>query len=226
MLRIPFSTIATLAYGAIYFLLTSLMEAEYVSQSYPILYVGFSMIAQLLVVAGVVLFALDAPADYARLWRWIFPLLVCDFVLGLYGFGASPSAFGSWRPPTILISRWPAMGRRVRHANRRPVQATSSHLTSTAEPMHARQRIISSGGTAPSAAPARARPRPRAHLLPVCCALTATRIPTAGNQRARELSRDCSRELLLLPTRKNRIHKQCHPRSSSRYPKQRDSSSS
>jgi len=28
MLRIPFSTIAILAYGAIYFLLTSLMEAE------------------------------------------------------------------------------------------------------------------------------------------------------------------------------------------------------
>ena len=84
MLRIPFSTIATLTYGAIYFLLASLMEAEYVKQSYPILYVGFSMIAQLLVVAGVVLFALDAPADYARLWRWIVPLLVFDFVLGLY----------------------------------------------------------------------------------------------------------------------------------------------
>jgi len=47
MLRIPISTIAILAYGAIYFLLTSLMEAEYVNQSYPILYVGFSMIAQL-----------------------------------------------------------------------------------------------------------------------------------------------------------------------------------
>jgi hypothetical protein len=84
MLRIPFSTIAILAYGAIYFLLASLMEAEYVNQSYPILYVGFSMIAQLLVVAGVVLFALDAPEGYAKLWRRIFPLLVFDFALGLY----------------------------------------------------------------------------------------------------------------------------------------------
>ena len=84
MLRITFSTIAILAYGAIYFLLASLMEAEYVKQSYPTLYVGFSMIAQLLVVAGVVLFALDAAEDYAKLWRWIFPLLVFDFFLGLY----------------------------------------------------------------------------------------------------------------------------------------------
>jgi hypothetical protein len=43
MLRITFSTIAILAYGAIYFLLASLMEAEYVKQSYPTLYVGFSL---------------------------------------------------------------------------------------------------------------------------------------------------------------------------------------
>ena len=55
MLRITFSTIAILAYGAIYFLLASLMEAEYVKQSY-----------------------------YAKLWRWIFPLLVFDFFLRLY----------------------------------------------------------------------------------------------------------------------------------------------
>src|SRR5262245_54206591 len=84
MLRITFTTIAFFAYGAIYFLLASLMEAEYVNQSYPTLYVGFSMIAQLLVVAGIVLFALDAAAGYARLWRWLFPLLVLDFVVGLY----------------------------------------------------------------------------------------------------------------------------------------------
>ena len=78
------SGIAALAYAAIYFLLASIMEAEYVNQSYPPIYVGFSMIAQLLTVAGVVLFVLDAGVDYARLWRWIFPLLVFDFALGLY----------------------------------------------------------------------------------------------------------------------------------------------
>jgi hypothetical protein len=89
------------------FLLTSLMEAEYVNQSYPILYVGFSMIAQLLVVAGVVLFALDAPEDYAKLWRWIFPLLVFDFGLALYFDSTIPAG-----PPgddwlwSLAISLW------------------------------------------------------------------------------------------------------------------------
>ena len=84
MPRIPFSTIAILAYGVIYFLLACLMEAEYANQSYPTIYVGFSMVAQLLVVAGVVLFALDAGHSFVRLWRWLFPLLVFDFALGLY----------------------------------------------------------------------------------------------------------------------------------------------
>jgi hypothetical protein len=107
MLHIPFSAIAILAYGVIYFLLASLMEAEYINQSYPTLYVGFSMIAQLLVVAGVVLFALDAPEGYAKLWRWIFPLLLFDFALGLYFDSTIPAG-----PPgdgwlwSLAISLW------------------------------------------------------------------------------------------------------------------------
>jgi hypothetical protein len=84
MLRIPLSTIAILAYSAIYLLLATLMEAEYTNQSYPAIYIGFSMVAQLLVVAGVVLFALDAGDSFVRLWRWLFPFLVFDFGLGLY----------------------------------------------------------------------------------------------------------------------------------------------
>jgi hypothetical protein len=84
MLRIPFSTIAVLTYSAIYFLLATLMEAEYANQSYPTIYIGFSMVTQLLVVAGVVVFALDVGDNLARLWRWLFPFLVFDFAFGLY----------------------------------------------------------------------------------------------------------------------------------------------
>ena len=84
MLRIPFSAIAILAYSAIYFLLAALMEAEYANQSYPTIYIGFSMVAQLLVVAGVLVFALDAGESFVRLWRCLFPFLVVDFTLGLY----------------------------------------------------------------------------------------------------------------------------------------------
>jgi len=107
---IRLSAIAALAYAAIYFVLASPMEAEYVNQSYPPIYVGFSMIAQLLTISGVVLFVLNAAVDFARLWRWIFPLLVFDFALAstsiqlpllirqvINGFGASTLASGSWR---------------------------------------------------------------------------------------------------------------------------------
>jgi hypothetical protein len=49
---------------------------------------------------------------------------------------------------------------------------------------------LRAGGTAPTADPARARPHPCAHLLPVCCAVNDNHvIPTAGTQRAPELSR-------------------------------------
>ena len=189
MLHIPFSAIAILAYGVIYFLLASLMEAEYINQSYPTLYVGFSMIAQLLVVAGVVLFALDdqraTPSFGAGFFRFSFSTLpsvstsIQQFRRArreMVGFGASPSAYGSWRPHTISISRLPAMGCRIRHANpARPGQAPFSHLTSAAGPMRASECIIVAGGTAPSADPARARPCPCAHLLPICCALLRQR---------------------------------------------------
>ena len=107
MLRIPFSTIAILAYSAIYFLLATLMEAEYANQSYPTIYIGFSMVAQLLVVAGVVLFALDAGDNFVRLWRWLFPFLVFDFGLGLYYDSTIPvEPQGMQWLGSLVISLW------------------------------------------------------------------------------------------------------------------------
>ena len=51
--------IAVLIYAVIYFMLAGIMEADNLRQSYPVTYVAFSMIAQTLVVGGVVLFALE-----------------------------------------------------------------------------------------------------------------------------------------------------------------------
>jgi hypothetical protein len=107
MLRIPFSAIAILAYSAICFLLATLMEAEYANQSYPTTYIGFSMVAQLLVVAGVVVFALDAGETFVRLWRWLFPFLVVDFAPGLYfdfTIAANPQR-DEWLG-SLVISLW------------------------------------------------------------------------------------------------------------------------
>ena len=46
------SQVAVIGYGVLYFVLACLMEANNRNQSYPIVYVGFSMIAQTLVVGG------------------------------------------------------------------------------------------------------------------------------------------------------------------------------
>jgi hypothetical protein len=63
------SQIAILGYAVLYFLLASDMEAGNISQRYPVIYIGLSMLDQILVVAGVALFALKAEADFAKFWR-------------------------------------------------------------------------------------------------------------------------------------------------------------
>jgi hypothetical protein len=75
--------VAVFAYGILYFILACEMEAENISQSYPLVYVALSMIAQTLVVCGVFLFGLEASKDFARVWRWLFPLLVLEVVVGI-----------------------------------------------------------------------------------------------------------------------------------------------
>jgi hypothetical protein len=75
--------IAVLAYAVIYFMLAASMEAGNLGQSYPVVYVAFSMIAQTLVVAGLVLFGLDKALEFAKVWRWLFPLLVLELAAGV-----------------------------------------------------------------------------------------------------------------------------------------------
>ena len=75
--------IAVLIYAVIYFMLAGIMEADNLRQSYPVSYVAFSMIAQTLVVGGVVLFALEKAPEFAKVWRWLFPLLVLELALSI-----------------------------------------------------------------------------------------------------------------------------------------------
>jgi hypothetical protein len=77
------SQIAVMAYAAIYFMLAGNMEADNLSQSYPVIYVALSMIAQTLVVGGVVLFGLQRGPEFAKVWRWLFPLLVLELAVGI-----------------------------------------------------------------------------------------------------------------------------------------------
>jgi hypothetical protein len=75
--------VAVLIYALIYFILAGAMEAENLNQSYPLAYIAFSMIAQVLVVCGVVLFGLEKGPDFSRVWRWLFPLLVLELAVGI-----------------------------------------------------------------------------------------------------------------------------------------------
>jgi hypothetical protein len=74
---------AVLAYAVLYFVLAGVMEAANLDQSYPIAYVVFSMIAQTLVVGGVVLFGLEKGSEFAKVWQWLFPLLVLELAVGI-----------------------------------------------------------------------------------------------------------------------------------------------
>jgi hypothetical protein len=83
--------VALFAYAVFYFMLAGIMEAENLSQSYPIAYIAFSMVAQTLVVGGVALFGLEKGSEFASVWRWLFPLLVLELAVGIV-FDASYQA--------------------------------------------------------------------------------------------------------------------------------------
>jgi hypothetical protein len=59
------------------------MEAENVHQGYSLAYVLPSMLAQTFVVCGIFLFALNTSGDFARIWRWLFPLLIVELAAGM-----------------------------------------------------------------------------------------------------------------------------------------------
>jgi hypothetical protein len=42
------------------------------------------MLDQILIVAGVVLFGLKAEADFAKFWRFLFPLMILELTVGFW----------------------------------------------------------------------------------------------------------------------------------------------
>jgi hypothetical protein len=80
-------------YGVLYALLANAMEAENLHQGYPIIYVGFSIIAQTVVVVGIFLFGFGANPNFARRWQWLFPYLILELVWGLVLDASVPSDY-------------------------------------------------------------------------------------------------------------------------------------
>lgn len=102
--------VGVFAYGVLYFILACAMEAENISQSYPVAYVVPSMIAQTLVVGGIFLFGIEASLDFAKVWRWLFPLLVLECAIGIV-FDATipPDAAGAAWFTNLLFGLWLAV---------------------------------------------------------------------------------------------------------------------
>src|SRR5437762_3429007 len=99
--------VGVFAYGLLYFIMACAMEAENINQSYPLVYIAFSMIAQTLVVGGIFLFGLEAGPDFAKVWRWLFPLLVLELAAGIV-FDATipPSSDGTAWIPNEVFGLW------------------------------------------------------------------------------------------------------------------------
>ena len=98
--------VGVFAYGLLYFILACAMEAENLHQSYPLVYVAFSMIAQTLVVAGIYLFAVET-TDFTRVWRWLFPLLILELAVGIVFDATIPAeSQGSAWVPNELLGLW------------------------------------------------------------------------------------------------------------------------
>jgi hypothetical protein len=98
------------AYGALYFVLAGAMEVDNLSQGYPIVYIACSMLAETLMVCGVFLFGLEASPDYARIWRWLFPLLMIEQVASIVLDAMVPAdALGAEWATNELFGLWLAM---------------------------------------------------------------------------------------------------------------------
>ena len=99
--------LVVLAYGLLYFVLACAMEGDNLHQSYPFIYIGLSMIAQTLVVAGIGLFALEASPDFAKVWRWLFPVLVLELAAGIvFDATVPPGPVGGTWIANELVGLW------------------------------------------------------------------------------------------------------------------------
>ena len=95
---------------------------------------------------------------------------------------ARPRRWPAARP--LMLKRRPVVSNRIRSAPCRPSHSRhKTHRSRFPHPLASERGFIISrciiwmGGTAPTAAPARARPRPCVHLLPVAARSTATTHP-------------------------------------------------
>ena len=72
-----------LAYAGFYALFAYALHADNVQVGYPAAFIVYSATAQSLVAAGIAIHALEKKDAVARMWRWLFPLLLLEPCVGI-----------------------------------------------------------------------------------------------------------------------------------------------
>ena len=85
--------VLVLIYALFYVWLAYGMAQGNVSAGYPVLYNVMSVLAQILVAAGIVLSTFDDPRPYNTLWRRLFPLLVLELAIEIVADAIVPTAY-------------------------------------------------------------------------------------------------------------------------------------
>ena len=72
-----------LAYAGFYALFAYAVYGSNVTVGYPAPYILFSTAMQASLLVGIVAFALDLGPSLAQIWRWMFPLMIVDVLVGV-----------------------------------------------------------------------------------------------------------------------------------------------
>ena len=106
----PWSMIL-LAYAALYAVFAYSLHADNVQFGYPVVFIVYSALAQSLIAAGIAIHALEKGHSVARIWRWLFPLLLPEPCIGIALDAAIPQDFSfethGWEwVVNLLLNLW------------------------------------------------------------------------------------------------------------------------
>jgi hypothetical protein len=101
----------TLAYACLYAVFVYWMYSDNIAVEYPVLYVAWSALVQILVVTGLLAYALDRGHWIASVWWWLFPLMIVDVLASIYVDAVVPADFNLQKDGTawignLLLNLW------------------------------------------------------------------------------------------------------------------------
>lgn len=103
--------LAVLAYAGFYAIIAYAIHADNIRIGYPTPFILYSAGAQCLITLGIVFVALERESGVAKIWKWLFPLLVIDLCVGVAMDAMVPTDFSlsthgfAW-VANLLLNLW------------------------------------------------------------------------------------------------------------------------